>query len=142
MARTEKGARILMERDWNMMPLEKDTEANVNQRAAREPRTDRYNGTMYSIQGPYTNGVDDLVKDEEKIAMEKKWTDVPTEDKGLTVEEAYKLSYDERPEFVCTCRDAEGKDEMRYFFTLSGVIRHAWILRINQRTVFVSALDG
>jgi hypothetical protein len=142
MARTEIGARILMESDWNMMPR---NDPDFGTGGFQESRTDGKDIRIHNIQGPYTSGVDELVNVEEEIVAEKKWTDAAVEDKGFTSEEVKKFlfgDYGESPKFVCKCRDANGKNVSRYFFTISGVIRHASIRRIEQRTLLVSSLDG
>lgn len=142
MARTAKGARINLENDWAMMPLAQE-EDQEKWAYPRIPLANDDNDTIYDIQGPYTTGVEDLIKGDERITTEKKWTDAAREDKGMTGKETSSLPYEDQPALWCFCWDeVEGKRVQKYFFTISGVIRHAWVDRIQQRSLHISALDG
>lgn len=142
LARTAKGARINLENDWATMPLKNEDDDQHKWAYPTTPHTRNENAdTIYDLQGPYTSGVQELITGDERIATEKKWTDVAREDKGLSVEKVRDIPYDQKPALWCFCWDGE-KRVQKCFYTIAGVIRHAWIKRINQRSIHVSALDG
>lgn len=141
LAVTVNGARINLANDWAMIPLDKRKQREDDKTGEKLfPRPSR--DKMLDLAGCYTRDMQDLVRDEEEMVQKHKWTDAAKDDKGLSFEERNALHYQDQPSLLCLCMNEQGKKVWKYFYTLSGVIAHAWIDRVKQRSVYVSALDG